>query len=371
MPTEAESRPLSLLFAYWGRRGAGPTLTQAMVRAAQADPALAVAVSFSRNGERADALARLAAHPLAIDTFDTAPGAVWASLRLPSLRRGLIQEMRARRIDWVVTVMPHLWGRILASAAHAAGSRYAVIVHDAQAHPGEESWLLDRLAASEIRAADRVIACSDHVAKVLSQRYGALPLATLFHPPFDFGAAAPHAARQTARTPLRLLIFGRILPYKGLPLLLEAHRLLRSEGLDCSLTVAGEGSLEGIDPQTPGVTFVNRWIDEAEIPGFLSEADVLVAPYVEASQSGVIAAALAAALPVVATPVGGLVEQVRHRDTGMIAEAASAEAIADAIRALAGDPALYARCSAGALKLAEETSWPSFIMQLKRCLTQA
>ena len=359
-----------MLFAYWGRRGAGPTLTEAMVRAAQTDPELTVEVSFSRNGERADALARLAARPLPIDTFDTAAGALWASLRLPSLRRSLIQEIKARRIDWVVTVMPHLWGRMLASAAHAAGSRYAVIVHDAQAHPGEESRLLDRLAASEIRAADRVIACSSHVAEALAQRHGRLPLATLFHPPFDFGVAAPSSPRQAPRTPLRLLFFGRILPYKGLPLLIEAHRLLRAGGMDCSLTIAGEGSLDGLPAEAPGVTLVNRWIDEAEIPAFLREADILVAPYVEASQSGVIAAALAAALPVVATPVGGLVEQVRHRETGMIAEAVSASAIADAIRALGAEPALYARCSAGALKLAAETSWPDFIERLKGALSQ-
>lgn len=368
MPTEGTpARPLSVLFAYWGRRGAGPTLTEAMVRAAQRDPGLRVGLSFARQGERATDLAALTSDPLVIETFDGAPGALFATLRLPALRRRLSREIKARGVDWVVTVMPHIWGRLLASAAHQAGARYAVIVHDAQAHPGEESWLLDRLAITEIKAADRVIACSAHVARALSARHGPLPLATLFHPPFDFGGAVEATPRIAPSRPLRLLFFGRILPYKGLPLLLEAHSRLRASGLDCRLSIVGDGSTEGLAIDAPGVTLINRWIAEQEIPGFLAEADILAAPYVEASQSGVIAAALAAGLPVVATPVGGLVEQVVQGTTGLIASAVTAEAVADAILALA-QPELYARCSAGALAQARSAGWPAFIRGLTASL---
>jgi len=361
------ARPLSLLFAYWGRRGAGPTLTEAMVRAAQLDPTLAVGLSYARQGERARELSALTPAPLVIDSFESALGALTATLRLPALHDRLAREIRDRRVDWVVTVMPHLWGRLLASATHKAGARYAVIVHDAQAHPGEESWLLDRLATAEIKAADRVIACSGHVARALSARHGALPLATLFHPPFDFGGVIAEQARTAPRTPLRLLFFGRILPYKGLPLLLEAYRLLQAEAMDCTLVIAGDGSVKGLTLNLPGVTVINRWIAEAEIPGILAEADILIAPYVEASQSGVIAAALAAGLPVVATPVGGLVEQVSSGETGLIAQAVTAEAVADAIRTLA-QPDRYTHCSAGALAQARIAGWPAFIRGLTTAL---
>jgi glycosyltransferase involved in cell wall biosynthesis len=361
-------RTSSLLFAYWGRRGAGPTLTEAMVRAAQQDPALTVSLSFARQGERSNDLLALTPEPLVIDSFDSALGALAATARLPALHRQLTSAIKARGVDWVITVMPHLWGRLLASAAHRAGARYAVIVHDAQAHPGEESWLLDRLATAEIKAADRVIACSAHVARALKSRHGALPLTTLFHPPFDFGTTTAPTPRERPRQPLRLLFFGRLLPYKGLPLLLKAHRLLRTQGLDCALSIVGDGATEGLTLDTPDVTLVNRWIAEPEIPGVLAEADILVAPYVEASQSGVIAAALAAGLPVVATPVGGLVEQVFPGQTGIVADAVTAEAVADAIRALAS-PDLYARCSAGALAQAREAGWPAFIRKLTAALT--
>ena len=365
---ETPARPLSLLFAYWGRRGAGPTLTEAMVRAALDDPTLTVSLSFARQVERAAALSELTPDPLAIDSFDNALGALAATFRLPALRARLAREIKARRIDWVITVMPHVWGRLLASATHMAGARYAVIVHDAQPHPGEESWLLDRLATAEIKAADRIIACSGHVARALSARHGTLPMATLFHPPFDFGATSPLAPRTAPRRPVRLLFFGRILPYKGLPLLLDAHRLLRRSGLDCTLSIVGDGATDDLALDAPGVSLDNRWIAEQEIPGILAEADILVAPYLEASQSGVIAAALAAGLPVVATPVGGLIEQVAPGETGLIADAVTPQALADAIRALA-QPEVFARCSAGSLAQARAAGWPAFVRGLSAALT--
>ena len=74
----------------------------------------------------------------------------------------------------------------------------------------------------------------------------------------------------------------------------------------------------------------------------------MVLPYLEASQSGVIPAAFAAGRPVVVTPVDGLVEQVRDGVNGVVAGAATAEALADALRRLAADPALLATCTAGA-----------------------
>ncbi len=362
-------QPLAILFAYWGRRGAGPTLTEAMVRAAQRDPALSVSLSFARQGERSSELAALTSDPVAIDSFDSAVGALLATARLPALRRALVKEIKARKVQWVVTVMPHLWSGLLGSAAHEAGARYAVIVHDASAHPGEESWLLDRLARSEILASDLVIACSDHVARRLAARHGPIPIATLFHPPFDFGATAHRQPRAAPQSPARLLFFGRILPYKGLGLLLDAFRRLQADGPPCALSIVGDGRLDGLDLSGPGITVDNRWIPEQEIPGVLDQADVLAAPYLEASQSGVIAAAQAAGLPVVATPVGGLIEQIAPERTGLIAEAVTPEAVADAIRRLISSPGLYAQCSAGALAEAAARGWPAFIDGLKAALT--
>ena len=114
------------------------------------------------------------------------------------------------------------------------------MIHDAEPHPGERRRLLDLLVRSEARASDRVVTLSNHVADQLLAR-GAPPgkLIRLFHPVFRFGAGAPPASR--AAGPFRLLFFGRILPYKGVPMLLEAFASLRRAGAKCVLRVVGRG----------------------------------------------------------------------------------------------------------------------------------
>ena len=111
--------------------------------------------------------------------------------------------------------------------------------------------------------------------------------------------------------------------------------------------------------ETMGAYVDNRWLREVDIAPALAKLDLLVLPYIVASQSGVIAAACGAALPVVVTPVGGLVEQVRDGESGIVAEAVAADAVAAAIARLATDAALYVQCSVGARALAlGELSWP-------------
>ena len=91
-----------------------------------------------------------------------------------------------------------------------------------------------------------------------------------------------------------------------------------------------------------------RWVAEAEIPPLLATAGALVLPYREASQSGVVSLAHAVGVPVVATPVGGLAEQVTDGVDGAVAAAAAAPAaLAEAMARLC-DPAERDRLAAGA-----------------------
>ena len=88
------------------------------------------------------------------------------------------------------------------------------------------------------------------------------------------------------------------------------------------------------------------------ITSVFSQADIVVLPYIEASQSGVFVVALAAGVPTVATPVGGLKEQIETGVTGLLAETVTPENLAKAIANLISDTQLYERCSAGAIAAA-------------------
>ena len=117
------------------------------------------------------------------------------------------------------------------------------------------------------------------------------------------------------------MFFGRILEYKGLPILIEAFSKLNGN-YSLELEVAGQGNVPPI-PKTGNVRssliIQNRWIEESEFATIFLRADLLVLPYIEANQSGVAAMAQAYGLPSVITPIPGLMEQVKHGVNGFVA----------------------------------------------------
>lgn len=136
-----------------------------------------------------------------------------------------------------------------------------------------------------------------------------------------------------------LLFFGLIRSYKGLKVLLKAMASLRDDP-DLVLVVAGEcyepereyRSL--IDQLGIGsrVVFTNRFIPNEEVQTYFTAADVLVLPYLSASQSGVIQIAYALGRPVIATRVGGLPEVVFPGQTGLLIPPGDVDALAMAVR---------------------------------------
>ncbi len=114
----------------------------------------------------------------------------------------------------------------------------------------------------------------------------------------------------------------------------------------------------------PGLTIRTGWVAPDAIGGILAEADAIALPYLEASQSGVVAAAYGAGLPVIATPVGALSEQVVDGQTGVMAQSATADDFAAAIRRLIETPGLYQACKTGAAAYAESQSPENFVRAL-------
>jgi glycosyltransferase involved in cell wall biosynthesis len=258
----------------------------------------------------------------------TAPYAAWR----------LAPRLRAMRLDLAICAMPAPLDLVMALALRLAGVRFAVILHDADTHPGE-LWPGQHLLRGMLaRRADAVLALSRHVADRLTALGLASPdrLIVTRHPPLAYGP--PPAAPRAHGGKLRLLFFGRLLPYKGLDLLADAVDLLGVRD-DMVLRVAGSG------PETEallrlraaGVRVENRWVPEAEVASLLAWADGLVLSHREASQSGVAAAGLAAGRWLVATRVGGIVEQLQDQPGALLC-APNPVALAEAIRSLIATP---------------------------------
>jgi glycosyltransferase involved in cell wall biosynthesis len=357
-----------VLVAYWGRFGAGEKLVQQLVPELRKDPRFAIALSLSRQVEGFADSQDLAPARWHIPTFHGAAGLIGRSAVLPATMIRFVRFLWANRIRAVIVVMPHVWDRALQWAARLAGVRWIVLAHDADQHPGERQAVLDWLQGAELRQADHVVTLSRFVAEGVARRHR-LPagrVTPLFLPTLAYPVPAVSPSQPHPQQPFQLLFFGRLLPYKGVPLLLAAFALLRRAGVEVQLTVAGDGSIDAPDElqNQPGLTVRRGWLDAETIGDLLARADLVVAPYVEASQSGVIAAAYGAGLPVVATPIGGLAEQVIPGETGLVAEAATPEAVAQALRRLIEDPALYRDCREGVERIRATHGWDRFAAAL-------
>lgn len=163
-----------------------------------------------------------------------------------------------------------------------------------------------------------------------------------------------------------ILFFGRISPYKGIKFLLEAFVdiLSTKKYTDITLTIAGSGDFDfDIEPykKYPEIKIINEFIIPENLANLIFNSSVVVCPYIDATQSGVVMSAYAFKKPVIATNVGGLPEMVKDQLTGIIIESKNSEAIRNAILKLYNNSYLLETMSQNIEKLyfSGEKSWTS------------
>jgi glycosyltransferase involved in cell wall biosynthesis len=171
--------------------------------------------------------------------------------------------------------------------------------------------------------------------------------------------SAPHATRMEPfwrvaerRTPgaaaLRLLAVGRLIPRKGVDLLLRAVALARTDGAPVELTVVGSG------PAEPELRSLARelglpvswygFVDQPGLPTVYANADAFAFPTLDDPFGMVVLEAAAAGLPLIASPHGGATEDlVRDGENGFVVDPRDTRSFARAIACLARNGDLRAR----------------------------
>lgn len=237
-------------------------------------------------------------------------------------------------------------------------------IHDARPHAGDESsrnmrWFFPNVLAAHFSSG--IIVHADSIKKrvAMNSRISEQRITTVMH-----GNGYIHKLNSGKRETDKnyVLFFGRILKYKGLPTLIKAQPLIRAEIPDVKICIAGEGELfreyESLITDRSGFSIYNHFIDQDLMIRLFHESSVVVLPYSEASQSGIISIAFSFGRPVVATNVGALPEIVEHQKTGLIVPPGDEKKLAAAIIYLLQNRDIRKQYGENAyLKARNEMSW--------------
>jgi glycosyltransferase involved in cell wall biosynthesis len=241
-----------------------------------------------------------------------------------------------------------------------------VNVHDPQAHIGESNWrtglvksLLYRRARGFIVHNRKLAASFQNKSWQNSRRVSVSHLA-----PYDVYREWMTAEElPQART---VLFFGRLARYKGLDVLYQAARQVSERIPSVRIVIAGR-PVHGYEPPTSPhllndgrVDVLDQYMPNRAVARLFQTATVVVCPYIDGTQSGVVLTAYAFDRPVIVSDVGGLAEYVRPYETGLLIPPADPAALADALIRVLGDPELLGRLRQGVQRLRQsdgELSW--------------
>ncbi|MBS7703925.1 glycosyltransferase family 4 protein [Chelatococcus asaccharovorans] len=340
------ARAIDTFVWFWGRRGGGPVFALKFAQwLAETRPDETLLLSFSETSEELDA-ARSCGLPLTVEPDPRVAGSPFAKARaVLGMARRFRRDMKRLKPRRVVIPMNFAFAWPLVYLVPRS-SRVIYVVHDDTPHPGDYARLWQESTQKRLVAkADRVLALSAAVgADVLAHHRGVkdrlriVPINAFYADALQPAAAARRPA--PVGRPLQLLFVGRLIAYKGLSLLRAALEPLKTRD-DWRLTIAGNGPDKAYADDAfrdlPQVTLRTEWLAQQDLQALIAAADVLVCPYVEASQSAIIPEGLALGTPSVVTPVGALPEQVGQGEVGEVVAQVTAAALAAAIARLIDD----------------------------------
>jgi len=234
------------------------------------------------------------------------------------------------------------------------GKKIALTAHNVNQarRDSKDSWLNRTTLKIQYRLCDHIFVHTQKMKDELRQVFDVPDKAVtvLRHPinnAFPDSELTPaEAKRRLALTDDEkvILFFGRIRPYKGIEYLLDALRLVLADGKgNYRLIIAGEpkkGSEEYLheiqqsvqrDFQQGLVILRMQFIPDDETELYLKGADVLVLPYKDIFQSGVLFLAYSFGLPVVATDVGSFREEIVEGSTGFLCKPGDPAELAKAL----------------------------------------
>jgi glycosyltransferase involved in cell wall biosynthesis len=250
-------------------------------------------------------------------------------------------------------------GALAAIAAAFAGTRPALVVtvHNAPPAGGVTGAIYRVLELIVARNADSVLCVSadleDRMRAAGARRVGHAVVPAPVVSPAPCVSAEPRAALRAEfgtdpGQPI-LLAVGRLAAQKGFGLLLDAAACWSDMQPEPLLVIVGQGPLAAeLQARAASLGLAVRFAGHrGDVPTLLAAVDVFVLPSVWEGQALILQEALRAQVPIVATRVGGN-PGLLGEDAAILVPPGDAQRLAEAVRAVLGDPALAARLRAAA-----------------------
>jgi glycosyltransferase involved in cell wall biosynthesis len=229
-----------------------------------------------------------------------------------------------------------------------------ITIHDVVRHPtrhrgnGTPQWILD----IPIRFMRGLIVHGDFLKDTARIRYRFRGLIEAnYHPVIKrYGSREPRISEAK-----NVLFYGTLDEWKGLEYLAKAILVLNKQGLDINFIIAGYAA----DPDYYTTLFkdcrntsifTNRQSAE-QTRQLFENADILLIPYIEASQSGVLHLGISFCLPTIVTNVGSLPEVVTNGVSAVVIRPCEADELAKAISNMYSNSALRNNLSIGMKQL--------------------
>ena len=261
---------------------------------------------------------------------------------LVQFRPGVVHIHTSQGFGWLkdslFVVAAKLCGRCVVLHVHAA---------DFDVLYGKQPWLVQKHTCRVMAMADTILAVSTKWQEILARIVPSGRILT-FRNCVAVNAIAPRAVDSSSHR-VKALFLGAVGPRKGTLDLLDAMHSLKSKGCPLDLWIAGSEEKGGDFTSARARLKHLELTDTCQLLGYvrdeqkrtlLQTADLFVLPSYDEGLPIALLEAMAAGLPVVATPVGGIPEVITDGDNGFLVAAGDVQALADKLAILTQDARL-------------------------------
>ncbi len=223
--------------------------------------------------------------------------------------------------------------------------KMVLTVHDPFPHSGEQSKRREFFRKLAMKFCSKFVLLNKNQKELFQQKYNISEKRIEINQMGAFSCINCFRVQLPQSRKKNILFFGRISPYKGVEYLLEAMKHVHELIPDATLTIAGGGKLYFDYAPYENLDYIelrNHYIGMQELAQLLADSSVVVCPYTDATQSGVIMTAFSMCKPVIATNVGGLGEMVKDNINGYLIPPKDVIALTDSIVKILQDTSKYA-----------------------------